>query len=54
MEYKNFSSKFALQTQTKYKNTKIQTRLQEPLPWDMPFESSAKKCLTAEIKKLEK
>ena len=27
MEYKNISSKFTLQTQTKYKNTKIQTAL---------------------------
>ena len=29
MEYKNFSSKFTLQAQTKYKNTKVKTRLQE-------------------------
>ena len=29
MEYKNISSKFTLQTHTKYKNTKIQTCLHE-------------------------
>ena len=29
MGYKKFPSKFTLQTQTKCKNTKIQTRLQE-------------------------
>ena len=32
MEYKNFSSKFKLKTQAKYKNTKTQTCLQELLP----------------------
>ena len=35
MEYKKISSKFMLQTQTKYKNTKIQTCLQGLLLWDM-------------------
>ena len=32
MEYKNIFSKFTLQTQTKYKNAKIQPCLQELLP----------------------
>ena len=35
MEDKNIFSKLTLQTQTKYENTKIQTRLQGLLPWDM-------------------
>ena len=33
VEYKNISSKFTLQTQTKYKNTKTQNCLQELLAW---------------------
>ena len=45
MEYKNFSSKFMLQTQTKNQNTKIQPCLQELLSWDMAFQSSAKKYI---------
>ena len=57
MEYKNFSSKFKLKTQAKYKNTKTQTCLQELLPWDMSFQSSVKtyiplKFLTAKIQTL--
>ena len=59
MEYKNISSKFTLQTQRKYKNTKIRTCLQELLPWGMSFHASVKncispKCLTAKIQTLEK
>ena len=42
MEYKNFSSKFVLQTEAKYKNNKKQTRLQELLRCDMSFQSSVK------------
>ena len=33
MEDKNIFSKFTLQTQVKYKNTKIQISLQGLLPW---------------------
>ena len=33
MEDKNIFSKFTLQTQAKYKNTKIQISLQDVLPW---------------------
>ena len=33
MEDKNIFSKFTLQTQAKYKNTKIQISLQGLLPW---------------------
>ena len=43
MEYKYISSKFTLQTQTKYKNTKIQTCLHGFLPWYISFQSSVKK-----------
>ena len=35
MEGKSVSSKFTLQTETKYKHTKIQTCLQSLLPWGM-------------------
>ena len=35
MEYNNISLKFTLQTQTEYRNTKIQTCLQGLLPWDI-------------------
>ena len=59
MEYKNFSWKFTLQAQAKYKNAKIQGCLQELLPWDMSFQSPVKKhtppkFLTAKIQTLEK
>ena len=45
IEGKNISSKFMSQTQTKYKNTKIQTCLQGLLPWDMSFQSPIKKYI---------
>ena len=35
MEGKNISSKFTLQTQTKYEHTKIQSCLQSLLTWGM-------------------
>ena len=35
MEYKNISSKFTLQPQTKYKNTEMETCLQGLLPRDI-------------------
>ena len=43
MEYKYISLKFTLQTQTNYKNTKIQTCLHRLFPWDISFQSSVKK-----------
>ena len=57
MEYKRFS--FTSKTQTKSKNTKIQTSLQELLQRDMYFQLSIKiyilpKFLTAKIQTLEK
>ena len=49
MEYKNISSKFTLQTQTKYKNAKTGTCLQELLSWDVSFQASVKKLYTAKV-----
>ena len=49
MEYEIFSSEFTLQTQTKYKNTKIQSCLQKLLLWDMSFQSSVKKYILPKI-----
>ena len=59
MKKKNISSKFTLQTQTKYKNAKTGTCLQELLSWDVSFQASVKnfiplKCLTAKIQTLGK
>ena len=45
MEDKNISSKFTSHTQTKYKNTKMQTCLQGLLPWDMSFQSLIRKYI---------
>ena len=42
IEYKNISSKFTLQTQKKYKNSKIRISLQGLLPWDMSSDISQK------------
>ena len=58
MEHKNISSNFTLQTQTKYKNIKIQSCLRVLLQWDVSFQSSVKrhispKCLCVEIQTLK-
>ena len=49
MEYKNISSRFTLQTQAKYKNTKIRTCLQGLLPWDMSFSGIRQKLYSAKV-----
>ena len=49
MECKNISLKFTLQTQTKYKSTKIRTCLQGLLAWDMSFQTSVKNCIPHKV-----
>ena len=55
MEYKNISSKYTLQPQTKHKNTKIETYLQGLLPGDIREIKKyiPPKCLTAKIQTSE-
>ena len=54
MEDKNIFSKFTLQTQAKYKNTKIQISLQGLLPWVCWKIYSAKVscCLNSDIREV--
>ena len=59
MEYNNVSSKFTLQTQTKYKNIRIPACLQGLFPLDISFHSSVQNTFhqrfyTAKIQTFEK
>ena len=49
MEDKNISSKFTLQTQTKYKNTKIKTYLQGLLTMRYVFSVNNQKTYSAKV-----
>ena len=55
MEDKNISSKFTLQTRTKYKNIKIQTCLQSLLPWGMLkkiYSANVSYCQNSEMREM--